>query len=69
MAAVFPQMRGDAIGTCLLGETRGADRIGMLAAARIANCRDVIDVDAEAQLALICFARRHAITLGRVRPS
>ena len=49
MAAVFAQMRGDAVGAGLDRELRGAHRIGMAAAARIADGRDMIDVDAETQ--------------------
>ena len=51
MAAVFAQMRGDAVGTALDGEMGGSQRIGMQAAARIAQRRDMVNVDAETQRA------------------
>ena len=50
VAAVLAQMRGDAVGARLHGEVRGAQRIGMAPAARVADGGDVVDVDAEAQL-------------------
>ena len=49
MAAVLAQMRGDAVGAGLDRDQRGAHRIGMSAAARVAQGRDVVDVDAKAQ--------------------
>src|SRR5579883_701713 len=42
-------MRGDAVGACLDREQRGANRIGALAAPRVTQGGDVIDIDAEAQ--------------------
>ena len=49
VAAIFAQMRGDAVGAGLDRDLRRAHRIGMPAAARIAHGRDVVDVDAEAE--------------------
>ena len=49
VTAVFAQMRGDAIGAGVDGEFGGAQRIRHVAAARIAQSRDMIDVDAKAQ--------------------
>ena len=49
VAAVFPQMRRDAVGSRGGGYARGADRVGMAAAARVANGRHMIDVDAQSQ--------------------
>ena len=49
MAAVFAQMRSDAVGAGLDGGKGGANRIGPVTCARIAQGGDVIDVDAEAQ--------------------
>ena len=49
MAAILAQMRGDAVGAGLGGEPCGAHRIGMAAAARIADGRDMVDVHAEPQ--------------------
>jgi hypothetical protein len=46
--AVFAQMRGDTIRTRCDGDLRRAHRIRMPAATRVADRRDVIDVDAEA---------------------
>ena len=48
--AILAQVRGDAVGAGFDGQMRGAQRIGMPAAARIADGRDVVDVDAEAQM-------------------
>ena len=48
MAAVLAQMRGDAIGAGRDRELCRAHRIGMAAAARIADGRDMVDVHAEA---------------------
>src|SRR4051812_38467062 len=50
MAPVFAQMRGNAVGAGFLRQQRGAHRIGIVAAARIAHRGDMIDVDAEAEL-------------------
>ena len=50
VAAILAQVRGDAVGAGLDGQLRGAQRIGMAAAARVADGRDVVDVDAEAQV-------------------
>ena len=48
MAPVLAQMGGNAIGTRFDGEERGAHRIGKGAAPRVAQGRDMIDIDAEA---------------------
>ena len=45
--AVLPQMRGDAVGAGFDREQRRAHGIGDRAAARVADGRDMIDVDAE----------------------
>ena len=50
VAAVFAQMRGDAVGAGLDRELGRAHRIGMAPAARVAHGRDVVDVDAEAKM-------------------
>jgi hypothetical protein len=49
--AVFAQMCGDAVGAALDCEMSGSKRIGMDAATRVAQRRDVIDVDAKTQRA------------------
>ena len=46
VAAVLAQVRGDAVGARFGREQRGADRIGIAGAARVADGGDVIDVDA-----------------------
>ena len=51
VAAVFAQVHGNAVATRLRDDFGGARRIGMLAAACIADRRDVINVHAEAQAA------------------
>ncbi len=48
VAAVFAKVRGDAVGAGLGRHDRGANRIGMVPAARVPDGRDVVDVDAEA---------------------
>ena len=47
VAPVLAQVRGDAVGAGLGGDVRGAHRIGMVAAARVPDGRDVVDVDAQ----------------------
>ena len=49
VAAVFAQMRSDAVATCRNRKLRRANRIGMAPSAGIADGGDMIDVDAEAQ--------------------
>ena len=49
VAAVLAQMRGDAVGAGLDRGERRAHGIGTRSAARIAQGRDVIDIDAKAQ--------------------
>ncbi len=51
MAPILAQMRGDAVGARLLRDQGGADRIGMVAAARVPDRRDMVDIDAEAEVA------------------
>ncbi len=54
---ILAQMRGDAVGAGLDRDLRRLHGVGMAAAARIADGRDVIDVDAEAQMG----RRRHRL--------
>ncbi len=49
VAAILAQMRGNAVGARLDRDQRGAHRIGMAPAPRVAQGGDVIDVDSEAQ--------------------
>ena len=49
VAAVFAQMRGDAVSADRRDNLGRADRIRMIAAARVADRRDMVDVDAQAQ--------------------
>ncbi len=46
VAPVLAQVHGDAVGARLLCDQRRRDRIGIARAARLAQCRYVIDVDA-----------------------
>ena len=59
VAAILAQVRGDAVGAGLHGEVRSAQRIGMPAAARVADGRHVVDVDAEAQMRAVASRLRH----------
>ena len=56
VAAVFAQVRGDPVGAGVGGDVRGAHRIGMIAAARVPDRRDMVDIDAEAKAS--CVKRR-----------
>ncbi len=47
MPPVFAQMHGYAVGTALLADHGAPDGIGLEAAARLPDCRDVVDVHAE----------------------
>ena len=47
--AILAQMGGDAVGAGLRRGEGGADRIGMRAAARVPDGRDMVDIDAETQ--------------------
>ena len=69
MAAVLAQMGGNAIGACFNGEERGAQRIGNGAAARIAQSRDVIDINAKAEIGEVHYplTRSTSLTTGRAR--
>ena len=49
MWPILAEMCGDAVGARFGGEQRGADRIGIAAAARVAHGRHVIDIDPEAK--------------------
>jgi hypothetical protein len=48
MAAIFAQVSGNAVGAGLDRDQRGAHRIGIAPGPRVANGRDVIDIDSEA---------------------
>ena len=61
VAAVFAQMRGDAVGAGLRRQDRRAHRIGKRPAARLAHGGDMVDINAEAQL-------RHAIAPSMAAP-
>ena len=69
MAPVFAQVRGDAVGACVGGDYRGADRVGMVAAPRVPDGRDVVDIDAEAQLAGHVAARLPGFIAGMAASS
>ena len=51
LAAVLAQVRGDPVAAHRRDDLRRAHRIGMIAAARVADGCDVIDIDAEAKSA------------------
>ncbi len=63
VAPVLAQMGGDAVGACRGGEAGGPHRIGMAAAARVPDGGDVVDIDAEAEV-----ASRH-VSRAPARPS
>ena len=48
VAAVFAKMRGDTVGASRLTDRRRSNWIGLIATARLPQCRDMVDVDAEA---------------------
>jgi len=48
VATIFAQVRRDAVGTGFDCKESGLDGVGMAPAARVANGRDVIDIDAKA---------------------
>ena len=50
VAPVLAQMGGDAVGARPGRGEGGADRIGMRAAARVPDGRDMVDIDAEAKV-------------------
>ena len=64
MAAVLAQMRGDAVAADRGDDLRRAHRIGMIAAARVADGGDMIDVDAQPQAAT--GRRRHGHAAARL---
>src|SRR2546423_6774570 len=54
VAAIFAKMRGDSIRSGVLADARGRYRIRFVAAARLPERRDVIDVDVKALAAHVC---------------
>ena len=66
MAPVLAQMRGDAVAADARDDLRRAHRIGMVAAARIADRRDVIDVDAEPAAGRRCEVMVHSCAAARL---
>jgi hypothetical protein len=50
VAAVFTQMRRDAVGACLGSDACGTDRIGMRPAPGVTDRRDVVDIYAETEV-------------------
>src|ERR1700704_1334113 len=70
MAPVLAQMRGNAIGASFYGKVCRTHRIGEDAAPRIAQGRDMIDIDAETQVTRpfhYPFTRSTLLTTGRAR--
>jgi len=64
MAAVLAKMGGDPVCSGLCRNERRANRIGVIAAARVPDRRDVVDVDAEAEPAAQAAARLPGFTAG-----
>jgi hypothetical protein len=48
VTAVFAEMRGDTVGASRLTDSRRLDRTRLIPTARLPQCRDMVDVDAEA---------------------
>ena len=46
-STIFPQMGGNAVGTAFNRHQRGSHGIGGIAAPRVADCRDVINIQAK----------------------
>jgi len=46
VAPVLPQMDGDAVGAAEMRLDRGPHRVGFVGAARLPQCRDMVDVHA-----------------------
>ena len=63
VAPVLAQVRGDAVGAGLQREMRGAQRVGMASAARVADGGHVIDVHAQAQM-----GKRARLTHAETKP-
>src|SRR6476620_6753667 len=61
---VLAQVCSDAVGTRVGGNMCGADRVRMVAAARVPDGRDVIDVDAEAETSAQAAARLPGLIAG-----
>src|SRR5438477_133775 len=60
VTAVLAQVRGDSVRAGAFAQHGGFDRIGIARAARLAECRDVIDVDVQREA-------HAAATLRRIR--
>ena len=50
VAPILAEMGGDAVGAGRGGGEGGADRIGMIAAARVPDRRDMVDIDPQAEM-------------------
>jgi len=62
--AVFAKMRGDSVGARVGRDVSGANRVRMIAPARVPDRRDVVDIDAEAQPFRHAAARLPGLTAG-----
>ena len=69
VTTVFAEVRGNAIGAGLCGEDGGSHRVGMSAAARVPDGRDMIDIDAETEAAGHAAARLPGLTAGMAASS
>jgi len=47
MPAIFTKVRGDSVGAGLFAQSRGRDRVGLVASTRLSDGRDVIHVDVQ----------------------
>ena len=64
MAPILAQVSGDSVAAASRDDLCGAHRIGMIAAARITDRRDVIDVDPKAQRTAHGLARLPGLVAG-----
>ena len=69
VAPVLAQMGGDAVGAGFGGDDRRAHRVGVRAAARVPDGRDMVDIDAEAESVAQAAARLPGLTAGMAASS
>ena len=62
--AVFAKVRSDAVSPGVGGDVRGAHRVGMIAATRVPDRRDMVDIEAEAEPLSHAAARLPGLTAG-----
>ena len=64
VATVLAQMRGDPVRASFGGHDRCSHRVGMVAAARVPDGRDMVDIDAETEPVGHAAARLPGLTAG-----